>query len=285
MGIDFRFDSVSWAALAAGLALAALAICVLMALTLAVSLRTKNWSVIDTFWGLGFVVLAVVSFLWSAGDGDTGRRVVAMLVPVVWGLRLAGYIHWRNHGKPEDPRYSAVMRRRTGPVLPYVLRVIFWPQGRVMWVVAIPISVAMFERQAVDAITWCGVALAVVGISFEAVGDLQLARFRAIPENAGKLLDRGLWSWTRHPNYFGDLCVMFAFYLIACGSWVGVLTVFAPIVMTRNLVHKSGKAMLERRLAKTRGDAFTAYAARTSGLIPRPPRRGAVIPGHRSNAG
>ena len=276
MGIDLTLGGVSWTALLIALAAAALAICVLMGLTLALSLRTGNWSVIDTFWGLGFVVVAIVSYLSTGNAGDSGRRLIALLVPVVWGLRLAVYIHWRNHGRPEDPRYTALMRRRTGPVVPYVLKTIFLPQGRVLWVVAIPISVAMVERRGIDVLTWCGVGLAIVGVFFEAVGDLQLSRFRANPDNAGKLMNRGLWSWTRHPNYFGDLCVMFAFWLIACGSIVGVVTVFAPLVMTHNLLQKSGKAMLERRLAKTRGAAYTAYAERVSGLIPRPPRRSAA---------
>jgi steroid 5-alpha reductase family enzyme len=255
------------------LLVAAAAICLLMGAVLAISLRAGNWSVIDTFWGLGFVVVAVTSYLVSSGHGDPGRRLIALLVPVIWGLRLAGHIHWRNHGKPEDPRYTAHLRRRTGPLIPYVLRTILWAQGWVMWVVAIPISVAMVESRPANAITWVGVGLAAVGLFFEAVGDLQLATFRADPGNAGKIMDRGLWSWTRHPNYFGDLCVMFSFWLMACGAWLGVLTVFAPILMTRMLIVRTGLRMLDRRLARTRGEAYAAYAARTSTLIPRPPRR------------
>ena len=265
---------ISWLPLLAGLAVSVAAVCVVMAVTLTISLRTGNWSIIDTFWGLGFVAVAVSSFLVSAGHGDPGRRLVALLVPAVWGLRLAGYLHWRNHGKPEDPRYTALLRRRTGPLVPFVLRTIFWAQGWVMWVVSIPITVAMFERRPVDALTWVGVALAAVGLFFETVGDLQLARFRADPANAGKIMDRGLWAWTRHPNYFGDLCVMFALWLIAAGSWLGLLTVFAPILMTYMLVTKTGKRMLDRRLARTRGEDYIRYAARTSGLIPWPPRKG-----------
>ena len=265
--------SVSWAALAVGLVVSALAIVVLMAITLAISLRTKNWSIIDTFWGLGFVVVAIASYLLSGGDGDPGRRLVALLVPPIWGLRLAGYIHWRNHGKPEDPRYTALLRRRQGPLIPFVIRTIFWAQGWVMWVVAIPIVVAMVESAPINAITWIGVGLAAVGLFFEAVGDYQLSKFLADPANAGKIMDRGLWSWTRHPNYFGDLCVMFSLWLIACGAWVGVLTIFAPVLMTYMLVTKTGKRMLDRRMARTRGEAYAAYAARTSGLIPMPPRK------------
>ena len=273
MAVDFSAHAVAWWPLVLGLVVAAAAICVLMAATLGISLRTKNWSIIDTFWGLGFVAVAITSYLVSIGHGDPGRRLIALLVPVIWGLRLGGYIHWRNHGKPEDPRYTALLRRRTGPLIPFVVKTIFWAQGWVMWVVAIPITVAMFESAPVNAITWIGVGLAVVGLFFETVGDLQLARFKSNPDNAGKLMDKGLWSWTRHPNYFGDLCVMFAFWLIACGAWIGILTIACPILMTRMLLTKTGKRMLDKRLAKTRGEAYVLYAQRTSGLIPRPPRK------------
>jgi steroid 5-alpha reductase family enzyme len=265
--------TVAWAQLGIGLGAAVLAIIVLMGVVLAISLRTSNWSIIDTFWGLGFVVVAAVSFAATTGSGDGGRRLVALLVPVIWGVRLAGYIHWRNHGKPEDPRYTALLRRRTGALIPFVVRTIFWAQGWVMWVVAIPITVAMVEDEPPNAVTWAGVALAAVGLFFEAVGDIQLSRFRADPANAGKIMDRGLWSWTRHPNYFGDLCVMFAFWIVACGAWVGVASVFAPVLMTYMLIQKTGKRMLDRRMARTRGDAYAVYAARTSGLVPRPPRK------------
>lgn len=265
--------AVSWVAMGVALAVAAGVIAVLMGLVLAVSLRAHNWSVVDTFWGLGFVAVAVSSYLISIGHGDDGRRLIALLVPVIWGLRLAGYIHWRNHGKGEDPRYTAMMRHRTGPLLPWVLNKIFWPQGWVMWVVAVPITVAMFEHHPVNALTWVGVALAAVGLFFEAVGDAQLARFKADPANAGRIMDRGLWAWTRHPNYFGDICVMFSFWLIASGSAIGIATVFAPLLMARMLVNVTGKKLLERRMARSRGPEYEAYVARTSGLFPRPPRK------------
>ena len=265
--------AVSWVALVISLVAAAVAIGVLMAVTLGISVRAKNWSIVDTFWGLGFVVVAIVSYLISIGHGNDGRRLVALLVPGLWGLRLAGYIHWRNHGKGEDPRYTALMKRRTGPLIPYVVKTIFWAQGWVMWVVAVPITVAMFEREPVNAVTWIGVALAAIGLFFETVGDAQLARFKSDPANAGKIMDRGLWAWTRHPNYFGDICVMFAFWLIACGAWIGIATIFAPVLMTRMLIAKSGKALLERRMARKRGPEYADYVARTSGLIPRPPRK------------
>ncbi|MBI1377433.1 MAG: DUF1295 domain-containing protein [Frankiales bacterium] len=244
-----------------------------MGVVLAISARSGNWSIIDTFWGLGFVAVAITTYVISAGHGDDGRRLVALLVPLVWGVRLAAYIHWRNHGKGEDPRYTALMSKRQGALLPFAVKNIFWAQGWVMWVVATPIVVAMYQLQPVNWLTWVGVALGAFGIVFESVGDAQLARFKSDPANAGKILDTGLWAWTRHPNYFGDICVMFSFWLIALGAWIGVVTVVAPLLMTRMLVSRTGKRLTEKRMARSRGDAFTAYAARTSGLVPRPPRR------------
>lgn len=264
---------VSWGPLVVGLVAAAVAICVLMGVVLAISARSGNWSIIDTFWGLGFVAVAITTYVISAGHGDDGRRLVALLVPLVWGVRLAAYIHWRNHGKGEDPRYTALMSKRQGALLPFAVKNIFWAQGWVMWVVATPIVVAMYQLQPVNWLTWVGVALGAFGIVFESVGDAQLARFKSDPANAGKILDTGLWAWTRHPNYFGDICVMFSFWLIALGAWIGVVTVVAPLLMTRMLVSRTGKKLTEKRMARSRGDAFTAYAARTSGLVPRPPRR------------
>jgi steroid 5-alpha reductase family enzyme len=271
--------SVAWLPLVIGLAVAAFAIALVMAATMAISLRVNNWTVIDTTWGLGFVAVAVVSYPVSIGHGDSTRRLIALLVPAIWGLRLGGYIHWRNRGKPEDPRYTSLLKRRTGRLVPHVIRMIFWPQGWVMWVVAAPISVAMFESAQVNVITWLGVALAVIGVFFEAGGDAQMARFKADPANAGKVMDRGLWSWTRHPNYFGDICVMFAFWLISCGAWIGVATVFAPILMARLLTAKTGKPLVERRMARSRGPQYAAYVARTSGMFPRPPRKRTLVGG------
>jgi steroid 5-alpha reductase family enzyme len=142
-----------------------------------------------------------------------------------------------------------------------------------MWVVSLPVQVAMYESANVGVVTWIGVAVWAVGLAFEAVGDAQLARFKADPANRGRLMDRGLWGWTRHPNYFGDSMVWFGLWIVACSHRVGLLTVVAPVLMTHMLVNKSGKALLERRMTRSRGDAYAEYAARTSGFFPRPPRR------------
>jgi steroid 5-alpha reductase family enzyme len=244
-----------------------------MALTMAYALRRNEQSIVDTVWGLGFVVVAIVSFLLSSGDGNATRRWLVLALTAVWGLRLGAYIFLRNRGKGEDPRYAALLRRNQGRLVPYVIRTIYWPQGAIMWVVSLPVQVAMYETGAPGVVTWIGVALWAVGLAFEAIGDAQLARFKADPANAGRLMDRGLWAWTRHPNYFGDSVVWFGLFLLACSHWAGLITVIGPVLMTHMLVNKSGKALLERRMSRARGEAYAAYVARTSGFFPRPPRR------------
>ncbi|GAA4566392.1 DUF1295 domain-containing protein [Planotetraspora kaengkrachanensis] len=258
----------------------ALAVVVTMLATMAYALRTGTQSVVDTVWGLGFVVVAAVSFVTSQvlGDGLDARRVLVLALTALWGARLGAYIHTRNRGRGEDPRYAALMRRNTGPVVPYVIRTIYWPQGSIMWVVSLPVQVAMYETAPLGVVTWIGVAVWVVGLLFESIGDLQLSRFRADPANRGKVMDRGLWAWTRHPNYFGDATVWWGLFLVACAHWAALLTVVSPLLMTHMLVNRSGKALLERRMACSRGPEYADYLARTSGFLPRPPRRSGATP-------
>ncbi|UAC01672.1 DUF1295 domain-containing protein [Dactylosporangium vinaceum] len=243
-----------------------------MALTMAYALHRREQSIVDTVWGLGFVVIATVSFLLSAGHGDTLQRSVTLALTAIWGVRLGGYIHARNRGKGEDPRYTALLQRNRGGLVPYVLRTIYVPQGAVMWVVSIPVQVAMYVAKPIPVVLWAGVAVWAIGFAFEAIGDAQLARFKSDPANAGRLMDRGLWAWTRHPNYFGDAVVWTGLFLLACSHWLGLVTVFAPALMTHMLVNKSGKALLERRMSRARGPEYADYAARTSGFFPRPPK-------------
>jgi steroid 5-alpha reductase family enzyme len=266
---------MSFAALGLNLLVSAAAVALTMLATMLYALRRGEQSVVDTVWGLGFVVVAAVSFGLSGalGEGDATRRWIVLALTAVWGIRLGVHIFARNHGKGEDPRYAALMRRNTGRTVPFVISSIYWPQGWIMWVVSLPVQVAMYESANVGVVTWIGVAVWAVGLTFEAVGDAQQARFRADPANQGRLLDRGLWGWTRHPNYFGDSVVWFGLWLVACSHRVGLLTVVAPALMTYLLVNRSGKALLERRMARSHGDAYADYVARTSGFLPRPPRR------------
>jgi steroid 5-alpha reductase family enzyme len=234
-------------------------------------------SIIDTVWGLGFVWIAAVSFVLSTlidDDGNVARRVIVLALTAIWGIRLGSHIFIRNHGHGEDPRYEALLRsRKDRPLIPFLIKKIYGMQGAVMWLVSIPVQLAMYESAGLGIVTWVGVALWVIGFYFEAVGDLQLTRFRKDPANKGKTMDTGLWALTRHPNYFGDSCLWFGLFLIACSHWLGIVTIFSPLVMTILLVKYSGAALTEKMMARKRGPEYQAYLARTSYFFPLPPKR------------
>jgi steroid 5-alpha reductase family enzyme len=269
-----------WAAVGLNILISIIAVAALMAVVMGVSIRAKNHSLIDIFWGPAFVVVAVVSYLVSAGsEGDSTRRLVVLVFTAVWGLRLGLHIGRRNRGHGEDPRYTALMRHQTGSLVGYLVRKVYGLQGLLVVVVSLPVQVAMYESAPLGLLGGLGIVVWLVGFVFEAVGDQQLARFKADPANEGRIMDRGLWAWTRHPNYFGDACVWVGLFLLALGSPVGLLTVVSPIVMTKLLVSYSGKALLEKGMRRKRGAAYDDYIERTSGFFPRPPRRSARTEG------
>lgn len=249
---------------------AAGAVLILLAATFIASKIVHKHSVIDTTWGLLFVAIATTAFRFSAGQGDPLRRWLLLILPVLWGLRLALHIARRSVGKPEDPRYVELLSKAKGNPDLYALRMVYLLQGTLALVVSAPILVGAFERGTVWGLAWVGVALWFVGVIFEGVGDWQMERFRRNPANKGKIIDVGLWRYTRHPNYFGDACVWWGIFLIAAERWPGVLTIFAPIIMTLLLTKGSGARILEKHLS-TR-DGWDEYAARTSGFFPLPPK-------------
>jgi len=235
------------------------------------SLALRDASIVDIAWGAGFVLVA-----WTtAGQAPVlgPRGLLCGVLVSLWGARLAFYLAWRNWGAGEDVRYVR-MRRRWGARFPWVsLVTVFGLQGVVMWVVSLPVQYTVYA--AGDAPLGAFDALAVLcfaaGLGFEAIGDWQLARFKRDPANRGRIMDRGLWAWTRHPNYFGDAVVWWSLWLLALPLPGGALTAVGPAVMTWFLVNVSGKAMLERGLAKTK-PGWDDYVARTSGFVPRPPK-------------
>ena len=279
---------MSWGPLLVNLAVTAGLVAVLMLATFLYAMRTRVHAIMDTVWPLGFVLIALVSFFLSAGSGTAGRRVLVLVLTAVWGLRLGAHIYSRNRGQGEDKRYASLLRRNRGSLAAFVLRYIYWAQGRVMWFVSLPVQAAMYEHAGISAVTWLGMAVWAVGFGFEAVGDAQLRRFRADPANAGRVLDRGLWRYTRHPNYFGDAVAWFGLWLLACSHWLGLVLVASPVYMTNMLVRHTGKRLLEKHMARSKGAAYAEYVRRTSGFIPWPParlrRRGRGIPARRSAA-
>jgi steroid 5-alpha reductase family enzyme len=190
----------------------------------------------------------------------------------VWGLRLGGYLAWRKRGAPEDFRYQA-MRRRAGPrFFVLSLATVFGLQGVLLWVVSLPVQLGQIRVEpGLGAIAYTGIALWAVGFAFETVGDAQLARFKRDPDNAGRVMDRGLWRYTRHPNYFGDACVWWGIALVAAETGIGAVGIVGAVVMNVLLVRVSGVALLERSIGKRR-PGYDEYVRRTSAFIPRPPR-------------
>lgn len=263
-----------WGAFAANLAVCAFAVAAYFAVIMAVAIRLDRHAIVDIGWGPGFVLVALISYLASADHGgDATRRAVVLALTAIWGLRLAVHIGVRNAGHGEDKRYTAILNKKTGSLIGYVARTIYGPQAVILFIVSLPVQLAMYESARVGVLGAAGIAVWCIGFFFEAVGDAQLARFTRDPANAGKVMDRGLWAWTRHPNYFGDACVWTGLWLLALGHPAGLLTVVSPAAMTYFLVNVTGKALLEKGMRRSRGAAYDDYVARTSGFLPRPPRR------------
>jgi steroid 5-alpha reductase family enzyme len=239
------------------------------------SRRAGKWAVVDVAWGAGFAVVGLVSALVGWLDqGSIGLRTLILTALVcVWGGRLSWHIYTRSRGKGEDPRYED-LTEGLGP-LPAALKV-FGLQGALQWVISLPLQAAA-AAQATEG-PWAllliaGVLVFAVGLAFEAVGDAQLAAFKADPDHEGQVMDRGLWAWTRHPNYFGDACVWWGMFLVACSAatWGVAWTVLSPALMTHFLRNVSGAKLLEKSM-KDR-PAFQEYMKRTAYFFPRPPRR------------
>ncbi len=243
--------------------------CVLL-VTFVIARRLHRHNVIDVAWGAGFAAVAVVSAVLSGDHGDAVRAWLVCALTAIWGVRLAGHLALRSRGKGEDPRYADLLANAPGNRDVYALRVVYLPQGALLWGISLPVQVAMYAPGPAGWLMAAGVLVWLTGFTFEAIGDHQLARFTADPANRGRIMDRGLWSWTRHPNYFGDACVWWGLFLIVADTWPGVLTLPAPVVMTWLLTRGSGKRLLEQRMSQRPG--WADYARRTSGFLPLPPR-------------
>ena len=208
-----------------------------------------------------------------AGGGCPGRRWLLMGLTAAWGLRLGAHLAARRRREPgEDRRYTALRERRGAAFVRWSAVGVFGLQGILILVVSLPIQVA--AAQGGRAFPWAvpGCLVFAVGLAFEAVGDEQLRRFRPTRPTPGAVLDRGLWRYTRHPNYFGDVCVWWGLWLVALtasGTW---WTAVGPLAMTGVLIRVSGKTLLERDIAARR-PGYGEYVERTSGFLPRPPRR------------
>ena len=254
----------------------ALAVAGVLAVTFAVAVAQRRHSVMDVAWGPGFVAVAAVSWLLSAGTGDDGRRLLLVLLTGLWGLRLGMHIGWRARGGHEDPRYEAMLSDAPGSRNVYALRRVYLPQGMVMFFVSLTVQVGMFATGPLGWLALLGVLLWVIGFVFETVGDWQLAQFKKDPATKGTVLNTGLWRYTRHPNYFGDAAVWTGLFLITADSWPGILTILSAALMVWALAGKTGKPLTEKAMSARPG--YKEYVESTSGFIPWPPRRPAGGP-------
>jgi steroid 5-alpha reductase family enzyme len=250
--------------------LASLAILVLVyGVTFLIGRRIGRYNVVDVTWGASFVAVAAVAAL--IGSGDLFRRLLLLALVAVWGLRLAWHMVDKSAGKGEDPRYDKLLRGDFSAV--NVLRKIFLLQAVAAWFISLPLQLSAVlgpTPRPLLPVLFVGVLVWVVGVLFEAVGDHQLRQFKADPGNKGKIMDRGLWEWTRHPNYFGDSAVWWGLWLISIAGWVSLATVLSPAAMAYFLVYATGARLTEKIMADRPG--FAEYRSRTSFFVPWPPR-------------
>jgi steroid 5-alpha reductase family enzyme len=251
-------------------AASAVVIFVVLGITLLVGERLGRHNVVDVAWGLAFVGVAGAAA--ALGSGDAARRWLLAGLVAVWGLRLAIHLAVRSRGQGEDPRYEALLATSRGSRLVTVITKVYLLQGVLVWFISLPIQLSATLPGPLTGLAVFGIAFWCVGLFFEAVGDAQLHTFKRDPAHRGVVMTRGLWRYTRHPNYFGDTCVWWGLYLVTltAGPW-GLATILSPVVMTTLLTRVSGKDLLERHMAERPG--YAEYVARTSGFIPLPPRR------------
>jgi steroid 5-alpha reductase family enzyme len=241
-------------------------------LTWAVSLVRHDASLVDRMWPVFIVGAGLVYF--ALLPVQTVRGLWMAVLGAAWAVRLCLYITQRNWGHGEDRRYQAI-RARNQPNFGFrSLYLVFALQAVLAWIVSAPFLPGMAAARPLGLFDAVGAALALFGIFFEAIGDAQMARFRADPKSAGQVMDRGLWRYTRHPNYFGEACVWWGIWLIAMGGagWSGVWSVVSPLLMTWLLLKVSGVRMLEADIGERR-PAYREYIARTNAFVPGPVRR------------
>ena len=235
------------------------------------SLARHDTSLVDRMWSLMIAGPAVVYALEAGASGPRARCLLVLVL--AWGVRLAAYITWRNWGHGEDRRYRQIRARNQPNFALKSLLYVFALQMVLAWIVSAPTLAAVLGARPFGALDIAGIVVAASGFVFEAIGDAQMARFKADPRHEGQVMDRGLWRWTRHPNYFGEAAFWWGIWLIALGAAGvgGAWTVVSPILMTVLLLKVSGVAMLEKDIAERR-PAYRDYIARTNAFIPGPRR-------------
>lgn len=252
----------------------AIALPVLLGAFWLASIPLRDVSIVDVAWGIAIALSGWIAY--GIGGGDAGRSLLMVVLVTIWGARLAGYIGLRKLRHPgEDSRYAAMRQRSerpdgTSPFILVSLGKVFLLQAALAWVIGLVLVGSGTYDGELGWLDLVGVTLWLLGMFFEAGGDAQLARFKRDPSNKGKVMQSGLWRYTRHPNYFGEFCVWWGFYCLAlsAGAW---WTVIAPLIVTALVTKVSGAAHLEKSTMAER-PGYNQYVQRTSGFFPRPPK-------------
>ena len=238
-----------------------------------VSIPLRDVSIIDMSFAI--ILLAVAGVTCGLAEGVPARKLLIVSLVAIWALRITAYLVRRNWGHGEDVRYTK-LRNWVADDRAFVwlsLRKVFLLQGAVLWLVSLPIQVAQVYRTPAN-LGWLaatGATVWLAGLVIETIADQQLSRFRADSANAGKVLSSGLWRYSRHPNYFGELCVWWGLFIIATENWIGVLTIVGPLAYTYLIINVTGQRTLDKKLGREK-PGYKAYMESTSGLIPLPPR-------------
>jgi len=236
------------------------------------SLKFRDASIMDIFWGPGFALTGWVTFL--VADGYPVRKMLVAVLVTIWGVRLGIHIALRNLGKGEDPRYKAWRSEHGGNWWWISLFKVFLLQGILLWIISLgvqsaqiyPLPSRLVWQDAVGTCVWC------IGFFFEAVGDWQLQQFKSNPDSRGKVMDRGLWRYTRHPNYFGESLIWWGLFLISIAHFSNIWTIISPMVITFLLLRVSGVTLLEKDITERR-PKYRDYIERTSAFIPWFPKK------------
>jgi steroid 5-alpha reductase family enzyme len=237
-----------------------------------VSLVYRNVTLVDSLWGLGFPLMAWVTFIMAAGF--PGRKLLIAVLVTLWGLRLAIYLSWRNWGKGEDPRYQKMRRKAGEKFRIQSLYSIFLLQAGLMWVISLSLQYGQIPSEPAGFTLWdrIGTLLWCAGFGFQALGDRQLTAFKANPANQGRVMDQGLWAYSRHPNYFGESLMWWGIFFITLAVPHGGWTIISPLTITYLLLKVSGIPMTERVIKKSR-PGYEDYVRKTSAFIPWFPKK------------
>ncbi len=229
----------------------------------------KDNSIVDIGWGMGFVVVGGVGLALQGALSSYHLVLFGMIA--IWAVRLSSYIFTRHSNTGEDYRYAQWRKEWGKYVVPRAFLQIFMLQGVFMYIIALPIIVAMASAVTLSSVSYLGIAIWLIGFLFEAIGDYQKSKFKANPANNGKIMQSGLWRYTRHPNYFGEALLWWGIFVFVVPAGYWYISIISPIVLTFLLTKVSGVAMLEKKY--TGNKEFEAYAQKTNSFIPWMPKK------------